>query len=125
MKRHLSLTLRIIFLLLFLPLLGVAFAPPIRISANCTDNNGGSIKVDSGLVSAISDSNIDALTNVNCITGSQASIQQADIKNYTDMKTLFFDQARSSFVKTTIPSTGNRVQDITDTITPEPIILSF
>ena len=45
MKRYFFLTLRILLLFLVLPLLGIAFAPANKISADCTVNgaNAGSI----------------------------------------------------------------------------------
>lgn len=99
MKKRLSLTLRIFVLLLILPLLGIAFAPPAKINAIC--NSTGAIKVENGLISANSGNNFTAIanTNVNCITEDRALIKQSDILSYDEMKTDYYDKAKSTYYK--------------------------
>lgn len=109
MKKRFILTLRIILLLLILPLLGIAFAPPIKTQAQCTGTSASSIKVENGLVSAIQDVNFDPVSNVNCVTGQQATIPQFSLQSYDQMKKDYFDQARTSFNKTP-PINGNQTQ---------------
>lgn len=116
MRKRFILTFKIILLLLILPLLGIAFAPPAKINAVCDDttNPVGSIKVSNGLISANDLGNINPQTGVNCITGQQATIPQFSIPSYEKMKKDYYDQAKSNYVKPPLP-TGNQTQNTSST----------
>ncbi|MDD2822488.1 MAG: hypothetical protein PHQ59_00225 [Candidatus Daviesbacteria bacterium] len=123
MKQRLSLGVRIFGLLLILPLLGIAFSPPLKTNAACVSPTDSPIRVNDGLVSAIDVGNISPLTNVNCVSGGSASIPQFSLPTYDSMMRDYFDQAKSSYNKITV--SGPAVQDSTDA-NPDPInLVSF
>lgn len=113
MQKRFVLILRITLLLLILPLLAIVFSPPAKINAQCNTAIGSAIRVESGLISAIDLTNFNPLTNVNCIEGEPASIPQFSLQTYDEMRTDYFDQAKSTYNKITItgPATQNTVSD--------------
>lgn len=110
MNKRLKKIFKIIVLILILPLFAIAFAPPIKTNAACADATGSQIQVSGGLISAINIHNFSASTSVDvsCIIGIPASIPQFSIQDYEAMKKDYFDQAKSTYNKITLP--GNQVQ---------------
>lgn len=116
MKRYFFAGIKILVLILVLPLFAVFFSSPSNVSAACSSNPLGSIIVNKGLVTAIDVSNINLSTasgTVYCINEQVASIPQFSIQNYDEMKTNYFDQAKSTFNKITI--SGDQTQSADDT----------
>lgn len=102
---------RIIVLILILPLLAIFLSPSSQVSADCPVPGDQPIRVDNGLISAYDPSSFYSGANVFCVTDQRATIPQFAIQTYDEMKTLYFDQAKSSFSKTTL--SGNQIQSTT------------
>ncbi|MFA5932525.1 MAG: hypothetical protein WCV81_05270 [Microgenomates group bacterium] len=117
MRKHVFFAFRILVFLLILPLLGVAFAPPVKINAACDTATGSQIQVSGGLISAISVSNFSASSSadVSCVTGAPAAIPQFSIPTYDDpndpnnMIKNYFNQAKSTYNKKTLQ--GDQTQN--------------
>lgn len=100
--------IRGLILILIILFVEFAFSPSSKINAaQCA--TGTQIMVENGLISAQSLSAFGAGANVSCIESSRAVIPQFAIQTYSEMKTLYYDQADSSISK--IKLTGTKTQD--------------
>lgn len=99
---------RIFILILILPLLAICLLPSSQVSADCPTPGDQLIQINNGLISAYDSSSFYSGDNVFCVTEQRATIPQFAIQDYAEMKTLYFDQAKSSFKKTTL--NGNQEQ---------------
>lgn len=104
---------RIFILILIVILIAAFFGPSSKTNAQTTvcDTAGSqSIEVQSGLISAQTLTSFKAISNVSCVEAERAIIPQFALQNYTEMKTLYFDQAKSTYNKITL--LGDQIQSV-------------
>lgn len=102
MRERVSIILRVIALAIILPTLAIYYPPPTEVNAQCSAVDSGTIRVSQGIISARDQTSFSPKLgppNVYCVQGTRAVLPDWALIKYDELKTLYFDQA-----KTTVPT---------------------
>lgn len=112
MRARVFIIFRVIALVIVLPALAVYFSPPSKVIAQCSPVDSGEIRVDRGLISANNQAPFSpksAVSSVYCVSGSGAIIPDWALIKYKDLKTLYYDQAKTGLSKTRLTGNQNNI----------------